>query len=337
MEVYTIYMGDRLGLYRALSQGPATASELAARTRTSERYIREWLEQQAVAGILGVENGHPDAAARRYFLPPGHAEVLLDRDSLAYLTPLAGIATGIAGQMPALVDAFRSGRGVPYSAFGQEAREGQAALNRPAYINLLGSQWLPSVPDVHARLQADPPARIADVGCGAGWSSVAVARAYPKARVDGYDLDEPSIAMARANAAEAGVSDRVSFHARDASDPNLSGRYDLVVAFETIHDMGRPVEALRTMRRLAGKNGAVIVMDERVEESFSAPSHEIERFMYGASVLFCLPTGLADEPSVGTGTVMRPATLRNYAQQAGFKDVEVLPIQHDFWRFYRLV
>jgi 2-polyprenyl-3-methyl-5-hydroxy-6-metoxy-1,4-benzoquinol methylase len=154
--------------------------------------------------------------------------------------------------------------------------------------------------------------------------------------VDGYDLDEPSIAMAKANAAEAGLAGRVSFHARDASDSALSGRYDLVVAFETIHDMSRPVEALRTMRRLAGKSGAVIVMDERVEEAFSAPSHEIERFMYGVSVLFCLPTGLADQPSAGTGTVMRPATLRSYAQQAGFKDVEVLPIQHDFWRFYRL-
>jgi 2-polyprenyl-3-methyl-5-hydroxy-6-metoxy-1,4-benzoquinol methylase len=210
-------------------------------------------------------------------------------------------------------------------------------MNRTQFVNLLGSDWLPAVPDVHARLQAGPPARVADIGCGTGWSSIAIARAYPKVMVEGFDSDDASIALARSNAAEAGVAQRVTFHLRDASDPQLVGRYDLVTFFECVHDFGRPVEALKVARRLLAEGGSVMVADERVGERFSAPSDDVERLMYGWSVLFCLPTGLADEPSVGTGTVMRPATLRRYAVEAGFRNVEVLPIENDFWRFYRLV
>jgi 2-polyprenyl-3-methyl-5-hydroxy-6-metoxy-1,4-benzoquinol methylase len=205
------------------------------------------------------------------------------------------------------------------------------------FVNLLGSEWLPSVPDVHERLQADPPARVADVGCGTGWSSISIAQAYPNVRVDGYDLDEPSIELARRNAEEAGVADKVDFHVRDASDPTLEGRYDLATAFECVHDMGRPVEALGAMRRMVGEEGAVIVADERVPDSFRAPGDDTDRLMYGWSVLFCLPTGLADEPSVGTGTVMRQRTLRRYAEEAGYRGMEVLPIENNLWRFYRLL
>jgi 2-polyprenyl-3-methyl-5-hydroxy-6-metoxy-1,4-benzoquinol methylase len=155
--------------------------------------------------------------------------------------------------------------------------------------------------------------------------------------VDGYDLDEPSIELARRNAEEAGVADKVDFHVRDASDPTLEGRYDLAAAFECVHDMGRPVEALASMRRMVGEEGAVIVADERVPDSFRAPGDDTDRLMYGWSVLFCLPTGLADEPSVGTGTVMRQRTLRRYADEAGYRGMEVLPIENDLWRFYRLL
>jgi SAM-dependent methyltransferase len=338
MEVATVYLDDRLGLYRALADaGPAMPAELAERTGTSERYAREWLEQQAVVGILEVEDAGADGSARRYGLPAGHAEVLLDRDSLNYLAPVARFTMGLMRPLPDLAEAFRTGKGLPYPDYGEDACEGQADANRPMFVNLLGSEWLPSVPDVHERLLADPPARVADIGCGAGWSSISIARAYPNVRVDGYDSDELSIELARSNAEEAGVADRVSFHLRDASDPALEGQYDLATAFECVHDMGRPVEALGTMRRLVDEGGAVIVTDERVEDSSKAPSDDTERLMYGWSVLFCLPTGLADEPSVGTGTVMRPTILRHYAAKAGYQDVEVLPIENDLWRFYRLI
>ena len=212
----------------------------------------------------------------------------------------------------------------------------QAALNRPVFLKVLGQEWLPSIADVHARLQADPSARVADIACGYGWSSIGIARAYPNARIDGFDSDAPSIAAARAIAEQHGLSDRITFTTRDAADPALAGRYDLVTVFEALHDMARPVEALRAIRRLVADDGAVIIMDEHVGESFTAPADEVERFMYCASVLLCLPAGMAEQPSAGTGTIMRPDTLRRYASEAGFRDVEILPIEHPFFRFYRL-
>lgn len=335
MELGAIYLGDRLGLYRTLADhGALSPAELARRTATSERYVREWLEQQAVCGILELAAGD---AERRYRIPEGHAEVLLDQESLSYLTPYARFTMGITRPLPTLVEAFRTGAGVAYPEFGPDAREGQAEGNRAMFTNLLGSAWLPAVPDVHARLQAGPSARVADIGCGAGWSSIALAQAYPNIRVNGFDNDVASIELARANAAEAGVADRVTFAIRDASDPTLAGAYDLAIAFECIHDMGRPAQALAAMRRLVNETGAVIVVDERTPDNLDAPGSLTDRLFYGWSVLFCLPTGIADSPSVGTGTVMRTDTLRQYAREAGFQDIQVLPIEHDLWRFYRMV
>jgi 2-polyprenyl-3-methyl-5-hydroxy-6-metoxy-1,4-benzoquinol methylase len=338
MEILSIHVGDRLGFYRALADdGGATASQLADATGTHERYAREWLEQQAVAAILEVDDADAQPEERRYLLPEGHDEVLLERDSLYYVAPLAQQMVGITRPLAAVLEAFRTGGGVPYPEYGEDMREGIANANRPMFVNLLGTEWLPAIPDVHERLQADPPARVADVGCGAEWSSISIARAYPKVRVDGFDLDEDSIAQAKANADAEGLTDRVTFHLHDAADPELSGRYDLAIAIECIHDMGRPVEALRAMRSMVGNDGAVLVVDERVGEDFTAPSDKIERLMYGFSVLHCLPVGMAEQPSAATGTVMRSATLRRYASEAGFSEVEVLPIENDLWRFYRLV
>ena len=182
--------------------------------------------------------------------------------------------------------------------------------DRPVLLSLLAQAWLPSIPDVHDRLQAEPPARGADIGSGGGWASIAIAQAYPNVTVDGFDVDESSIELARSNAAQAGLADRVAFHVRDIADPGLTGQYDLVMAFEMVHDVARPVESLRTMRALAAEGGTVLVMDERDAERFTAPGDEVERFMYAASVLCCLPVGLCETPSAATGTVMRPAILR---------------------------
>jgi len=336
-ESMIVHLGDRLGLYRALDGSDGlTSAELGEATGTQERYVREWLEQQAVAGFLEVEDAAAPAAERRFRLPGGHADVLVERESLAYMTPLARYGVSFAGALEAIEGAFRGGGGVDWEMYGDLARSAQAEINRPAFTHLLGSEWLPAIPDVHARLHADPPARVADVACGAGWSSIGIARAYPNVRVDGLDLDEPSIAEARANAAEAGVADRVDFQVRDAGDPALAGAYDLVTMFEALHDLSQPVAALRAMRGLAGEDGAVLVMDERVADAFTAPGDEVERVMYAYSVLCCLPAGLADTPSAGTGTVMRADTLRRYAAEAGFAEVEILPIENDVFRFYRL-
>jgi SAM-dependent methyltransferase len=337
MDLGAIYIGDRLGLYRGLERlGPATAAELAVETRTQERYIREWLEQQAVSGLLEVDDPARPAAERRYALAPGHAEVLVDPESLSTMTPLAQFGIGVIQAMPALLEAYRTGGGVSWGAFGADVREAQAAQNRPAFLHLLGQEWLPAMPDLHARLQADPPARVADVACGAGWSAIGIARAYPRVRVDGLDLDAPSIELAQANVAKAGLASRVTLAVRDAADPALAGRYDLVTIFESLHDMSRPVDVLRACRQLLAPCGSVLVVDERVADAFVAPGDPVERLMYGFSVLCCLPAGMAEQPSAGTGTVMRTATLQRYATEAGFGRAEVLPVANDLFRFYRL-
>jgi 2-polyprenyl-3-methyl-5-hydroxy-6-metoxy-1,4-benzoquinol methylase len=336
-EVLSIYIGDRLGLYQPLADGSALAApELADAASVHERYAREWLEQQAVCGILDVEDTHAEPNSRRYRLPEGHDEVLLERDSLDYMAPLAQGLVGLAHALPAVLEAFKTGSGVPFWQYGKELRESMR-VNRVEYMNLLGSEWLPAIRDVDLRLQADPPARVADVGCGMGWSSISIARAYPKVRVDGFDLDEESIAQAKANAEDERVADRVSFRVQDAADPRFSGRYDLAIAIDCIHDMSRPVEALRAMRSLVGEQGTAIVMDGRVSEVFVAPGEDIERSFYCMSILHCLPVGMAEQPSAATGAVMRPDTLRRYAREAGFSEVEVLPIEHDLRGFYRLV
>jgi 2-polyprenyl-3-methyl-5-hydroxy-6-metoxy-1,4-benzoquinol methylase len=242
--------------------------------------------------------------------------------------------------------AFGGGDGVPYEAYGPDLRDCISRMNRPMFLRQLAGEWLPALPELHARLQADPPARVADVGCGTGWSAIAVALAYPRVLVHGLDLDEDSIAEARRNAAQAGLADRVTFEARDAAAwpapggvraTGPAGGYDLVCAFEAVHDMADPVAALRGMRAMRAEGGVVLVGDEKVAESFTAPGDELERLNYGWSALHCLPSGMVQQPSAATGTVMRPATLRRFARQAGFADVEVLPIEHDFWRFYGLV
>ena len=335
-DLLSIYVGDRLGLYAALDRGPSSAKELAHETGTDERYIREWLEQQAVTGILHTDDAASLPDDRIYRLPRGHREVLLDKDSPNYLAALARFSAGSLSTMPQLLDAFRTGAGVPYRDYGADGREGQADTNRAQFINFLGTEWLPAVPDVHERLHADPAARVADVACGAGWSSIAIARAYPKVHVDGFDLDEASIELARRNAEGEGLADRVAFHIHNASEESYVGRYDLVTVFEAIHDMARPVEALKSMREMLVPGGVVIVADELTAENFEAPGDDLERLFYAWSVFFCLPTGREEELSAATGTVMRPAKFREYALSAGYHDVEILPIEHDFWRFYRL-
>jgi SAM-dependent methyltransferase len=338
LDIFAIYIGNTLGLYRLLLQfGPMTAKDLATRAAADPRYAREWLEQQAASGILDVAEASSSDEERRYLLPAAHVEVLLDRDSLNCMTGLVRLAVGSASALPAVVDAFRTGAGVPFADYGADVRDGIAEMNRAMYLNLLGSDWLPAVPALHARLLAEPGARVADVGCGTGWSSIAIARAYPLVRVDGFDLDPSSLAAATANAHAAGLADRVQFELADAARQPTDEGYDLVTAFEMVHDLARPVQALRTMRALLNPSGVVLVADERVADAFAAPADELDRFNYGWSVLHCLPASRVESPSAATGTVMRASTLRDYAIRAGFSEVDVLPIENDFWRFYRLV
>jgi predicted O-methyltransferase YrrM len=334
LELYTVYLGERLGLYRALAEsGAATSSQLAARTGTSERYVREWLEHHAASDLLVVDDPRAEPLARRYWLPPEHIPVLANRDDIRY-EAYTGLEIVRAGRwLPQLVEAFRVGNAPPPLPWEPE---GRADANRARFINLLGTEWLPAITDVDMRLRTEPPARVADVACGTGWSSIAMAQAYPYITVDGVDLDHDAIHAARRNADRAGVADRVTFSVADAADLRGAEGYDLVTILEALHDMSRPVDALSAARQVLTEDGSLLVADGLVAAEFTIPASPRERTEYGWSVVSCLPGAMGDPETAATGAVMRPSVLRQYATQAGFSEVEVLPIHTDYWRFYRL-
>ncbi|MQA08409.1 MAG: methyltransferase domain-containing protein [Pseudonocardiaceae bacterium] len=218
LDLYVIDIGVRLGLYEALSSSAATSAELAERVGCAERYVREWLEQQAVSGIIEVAEAAADSANRRYTLPPAHREPLLNPDSPAFVGALANCASELSRAVPWLTAAFRTGTGIPLERYGESFVRLQAAITRPLYTHSLTGEWLPALCDLDERLRGDPPARVADLACGVGLAAVALATRYPTVTVDGLDNDETSIAIARRNAADAGVADRVTYHVADLSD-----------------------------------------------------------------------------------------------------------------------
>jgi len=337
-ELCTAYLGIHLGLYQALAGSPATAAALARRTGCDERYLREWLTSQAVSGLVTVAG--PDPASAEYALAEGTYEVLVDETSPAYLGGLADIVAAVGRVLPLLADAYRTGAGVPYAAYGPDGVSAQSALNRPAFVNSLVADWLPQVPDVLARLEdKSDPARVADLGCGAGWAAIELAKAFPHITVDGMDNDEASVAAGRQNAAEHGVADRVDLEVVDLADASAdwSPRYDLALFVECVHDFPRPVEALRHARAALRPGGSVLVVDERAAENFTAPGDLTERFFAAASAIWCLPQGRVGPDPEPVGTLIRPAHMRDLARRAGYADAEILPIEHPAWRFFRLV
>lgn len=344
IEILSVYLGDRLGWYRALAdageQGMDTGG-LAAATGTHERYAREWLEQQAVTGILSIA---PDDGDRRFVLPPAAREVLTNPSSLSYLAPVARMFAAPMQHLPALLEAYRSGGGVSWERLGDDARESQADLNRPWFERMLASA-LAGVEELHRILSA-PGARIADIGCGFGWSTIALARAYPEASPVGVDVDAPSVARAQALAAAHGLAQRIEFRAADAAAPAGEEQpggpaarrgFDAAFIIEALHDMPYPLEVLRAARSALARDGVLVVIDEAVADEFAPDGDELERLMYGYSLLVCLPDSLSAPDSAGTGTVLRRSTLERYAAEAGFRSVEVLPIEgFAFFRAYLL-
>ncbi|MEO5703485.1 MAG: class I SAM-dependent methyltransferase [Candidatus Limnocylindrales bacterium] len=336
-EVMSVYVGDRLGLYRALhADGAATADELATRAGIDARYAREWLEQQAVSDILEVDDVALGAAERRYALPDAYVEPLLNPDSPYSIAPFGRSIVACAKVLPQLLEGYRTGGGVNWADYGPDMIEAQGDFNRPWLRGSFGSDILPAIPDIHARLVADPPARVADVACGVGWAAIAIAGAYPEVHVDGFDLDASSIALARLNAREAGVADRVTFETRDVADVS-AGTYDFVVVIEAIHDMTQPVAVLASIRRMLKPGALALIADERTEDVFTAPAGPAERLYYGFSVFTCLPAAMTERPTAATGTVMREDTMRRLGMEAGFQRVDRLDEPAlDMLRFYRL-
>jgi 2-polyprenyl-3-methyl-5-hydroxy-6-metoxy-1,4-benzoquinol methylase len=337
LELFGIYLGTRLGLYEAIRQRPgSTAAGLAEAAGIAPRYAREWLEQQAVAGVLAVDGPTGDdsvaADGRRYSLPEAHVGVVADPLALDHLAPFARMIVGVAAVLDDVVDAYRTGRGVPYSRYGADFRAGQGGINRPAFTSALVEEWLPALGPIAERL-ADG-GRLADLGCGHGWSTLAVARAYPKAEVWGIDSDSASIADARSAAAEHHLT--VRFECSDAAALAAAGPFDVLLMLEALHDLARPVEVLAAARAALAPEGALLVADEAVAASFTAPGDELERMMYGWSISHCLPAAMAEQPSAAVGTVLREGTVRRLATEAGFGRTDVLDVDGGFFRLYAL-
>jgi SAM-dependent methyltransferase len=328
MELLSIELGRRLGLYDLLASEPRTAGELASAAGIARRYAEEWLTQQAVGGLL-------TRVDERFALPAEHAPVLVDDESPANVLGAAPLLLAVARALPAVASAYSAGEGVPFDAFGPELRMGIAMLNRPTFRHGLG-EWMTHLPDVAARLRGG--GTILDVGCGVGWSTLALAEAFPDCEVVGVDLDEASIDDARRHAAAAGVGERVRFVRASVLDEPLLRRwsrdgYDLVTAFQALHDMGSPDRALAVLRRLLAPGGAVLVGDEHPGADVGGP---VERLQRAVSALHCAPATWAESDRVVNGTVLETSTLRDWARGAGFGDIQVLSIEHPFWRFHRL-
>lgn len=333
-EMATVWLGIRLGLYAALDT-PGSAAQVAARTGILPRYAREWLEQQAISGLVTVDDPGKPADERVYSLSPAQRLALLDDSSPAYAGGLALLGGGGCTLLPRVLESWQRGSGISFGEYGDDVRTGQALLNKADYHHRLTQEWLPSVPVIDALLRRDG-ARAADLGCGVGWSSIALARGYPGLMILGIDSDEASIMDARRNAAEARLSDRVEFEVAASDAPRQPAAYDVVFFFEALHDMAHPIEALQAARAMLRPGGRVFVMDEGAAETFAPNGPPTERLLATSSVLHCLPVGLSEPGSAATGALLRPAIMQGYAEQAGYTAIDMLPIEHDFMRFYLL-
>jgi 2-polyprenyl-3-methyl-5-hydroxy-6-metoxy-1,4-benzoquinol methylase len=306
-----VVMGDRLGLYQALAgAGRLSPSELADRTGTAERYVREWLNAQAAGGYVEYD---PDSAC--YSLPPEQAVALTDKTSPAYLPGFFQIALGSVIDSPRIVEKARSGDGFGWHEHVHDVHEGCERFFRPGYNAHLIPEWLPSLDGVVEKLQSG--ALVADVGCGHGASTILMAEAFPSSTFVGADYHEGSIETARERAAEAGVAERVSFHTEPAASYSGSG-YDLVTMFDCLHDMGDPVGAARHVRSTLKADGVWMIVEPNAGDRVEDNLNPIGRAYYAFSTLLCTPASLSQEVGLALGAQAGEARIRDVVQAGGF-------------------
>lgn len=313
-SVPLVRIGEHLGLYRALhDSGPMTAGELAGKTRVAERYAREWLSQQAASGYVTY-----DPATSRFALPPEHAMVLVDEDSPVYLQPAFDLATVMLENQPLVEPAFRSGRGVGWGAQSQCLFCTTGRFFRPSYQNALVQSWLPALDGVVARLEHG--ASVADVGCGHGFSTIIMARAFPKSTFVGYDFHPGSIAEARTHAAQHGVTANTRFEVALASD--FPGKaFDLVTFFDCLHDMGDPVGAARHVREALKPDGRWMVVEPAAADRLEDNLNPVSRLYFAASTMICVPTSLDQPVGAALGAQAGFARLSAAIAEGGFAHV----------------
>ncbi|HVV58951.1 MAG TPA: class I SAM-dependent methyltransferase [Gaiellaceae bacterium] len=305
-----VVMGDKLGLYRALAgAGPLTPHELAERTGTSERYVQEWLNNQAAGGYVEY-----DPATGRYTLPPEQAMALTDEDSPAYLPGFFQIAIGSVLDSPRITAAVRSGKGVGWHDHVHDVHEGCERFFRPGYNANLVSSWLPALDGVVEKLERG--AKVADVGCGHGASTILMAKTYPNSTFVGSDYHSGSIETARQRAQEAGVADRVAFEVAPAAGYSGSG-YDLVTMFDCLHDMGDPTGAARHVRDTLAKDGTWMIVEPAAGDRVEDNLNPIGRAYYGFSTLLCTPASLSQEVGLALGAQAGEARIRDVVTAGG--------------------
>jgi len=314
MNAALILIGDKLGLYKAMaSAGPLTPADLAAKTHTTERYVREWLNAQAAGGFVTY-----DPAARTYTLPPEQAMALADELSPVFLPGFFDIVAACMKDEPKITEAFRTGKGVGWHEHDHCLFAGTERFFRPNYRAHLTTEWIPALGGVEAKLNSG--AKVADVGCGLGTSTILMAQAYPKSTFVGSDYHPKSIEMATEAAKKAGVSDRVKFEVAKAKDyPGKN--YDLVAFFDCLHDMGDPEGAARHVLETLGPDGSWMLVEPFANDDTQGNHNPIGRVFYAASTMLCTPASLSQEVGLALGAQAGEARLAKVLRSAGFTRV----------------
>jgi 2-polyprenyl-3-methyl-5-hydroxy-6-metoxy-1,4-benzoquinol methylase len=306
-----IRLGDNLGLYKAMAaNGPVSPAELAQRTGTTERYIREWLSAQAASGYVEY-----DSATERFTLPPEQAAVFADEDSPVFLAGVGDLIAAMADVGPKVGEAFRTGQGVGWESQNPCLFCGTARFFRTTYKHHLVQEWLPALDGVDAKLARG--GSIADIGCGHGVSTILMAQAHPNARCFGYDYHRPSITAARRSIAGTELAKRITFETSSAKDVP-AGDYDLVCFFDCLHDMGDPVGALRHVRTTMKPDGTCMIVEPFANDRLEDNLNPVGRLYYAASTLICTPASLSQEVGLALGAQAGEARMRQVAEEAGF-------------------
>lgn len=320
MALHLGLVGDRLGLFAALADGgPLTPAELAGRTGTAERYVRDWCLTMAASGYI-THAGGGDKRTARYELSPEQAEAFTHAEGTGYVAGMFQSLTAATRMTDRLTEAFRTGAGIPWGEQHADMFEGTERFFRSGYAANLTGSWIPSLTGVAERLDSGG-ARVADIGCGFGTSTIIMARTYPNAAFVGIDAHAPSIEAARERAAAAGVASRVEFRTAAAAD--LEGDFDLVTLFDCLHDMPDPLSALRAARAALRPGGRVMAVEPISWDSVEETLNPMGRLLAGVSMFVCLPSGLSAPPATGLGTQPGPTRLLELAGEAGFAEARV--------------
>ena len=305
-----VVIGERLGLYKALAAGPMSSAELAAKTHTDERYVREWLGSQAAGGYVTY-----DDKTKRFSLSPEQAFTLANEDSPAYLPGAFELALGSLAAVPRITESFRTGAGMGWGEHNDGVFHGCEKFFRPGYAANLMSAWIPALEGVEQKLKSG--ARVADVGCGKGSSTLLMAQAFPNSRFYGFDYHDKSVEGARESAKRAGVADRVTFEV--AAAKGYAGKdYDFVAVFDCLHDMGDPVGAAKHVRESLAKDGTWMIVEPFANDDLKDNLNPVGRVYYSFSTLLCTPCSRSQEVGLCLGAQAGEARMREVVTSAGF-------------------